>query len=365
MPSKQEALNGICPYFTMFPLEFPLKILRRRASEGDLVLDPFCGRGTTNFAARLSGLESLGVDTSPVATAITDSKLVDASPAEIMDEAQQILADTKVRDVPDNPFWRQAYHPSVLVALCKFREALGDDCSSSARRALRGIIMGALHGPKQNSPSYFSNQSPRTYAPKPSYATKFWKERGLEPELVDVLSVIQRRADRYFKVTACGRGIARRADSREAAALVPPQPNSLFDWVITSPPYYGMQTYMQDQWLRYWFVGGGDTIDYKISEQVVHSSRDAFAEDLRKVWTNTRGVCKDGARMVIRFGSIRNRDVAPKELIRASLRETGWRVTRILGAGTAEKGKRQANAFLREDKKSEPLEECDVWAIAD
>ena len=38
------ALNGVCPYFTMFPLAFPLKILKSRARESDLVLDPFCGR---------------------------------------------------------------------------------------------------------------------------------------------------------------------------------------------------------------------------------------------------------------------------------------------------------------------------------
>jgi len=40
----------------MFPLDFPLDILRKRALPGDRVLDPFCGRGTTNFAARLVGL---------------------------------------------------------------------------------------------------------------------------------------------------------------------------------------------------------------------------------------------------------------------------------------------------------------------
>ena len=72
-------LNGVCPYFTMFPLQFPLRILQKRAKRGDTVLDPFCGRGTTNFAARLLGLGSLGVDSSPVATAITATKLARVS----------------------------------------------------------------------------------------------------------------------------------------------------------------------------------------------------------------------------------------------------------------------------------------------
>ena len=70
------ALNGICPYFTMFPLDFPLNILQCRAKHGESVLDPFCGRGTTIFAARLTGLSSVGVDSSPVAAAMPVSSFV-------------------------------------------------------------------------------------------------------------------------------------------------------------------------------------------------------------------------------------------------------------------------------------------------
>ena len=29
-----------------------------------------------------------------------------------------------------------------------------------------------------------------------------------------------------------------------------------FTRVITSPPYLGMRTYLPDQWLRYWALGG-------------------------------------------------------------------------------------------------------------
>src|SRR5690606_41868113 len=51
------SLNTVCPYYTMFPLEFPLARLAR-AKPGEWVLDPFCGRGTTMYAARLRGLRS-------------------------------------------------------------------------------------------------------------------------------------------------------------------------------------------------------------------------------------------------------------------------------------------------------------------
>lgn len=356
------ALNGICPYFTMFPLDFPLNILKRRAQAGDVVLDPFCGRGTTNFAARLVGLRSLGVDSSPVAAAITASKLVRTSVEEILDEARGILTEHEARHVPVSEFWRWAFHPTVLNAVCRFREAFLEDCTTDARIALRGIVLGALHGPKQKTfPSYFSNQCPRTYAPKPAYATRFWRERGHLPEAIDVLAVIERRAKRYYGISSGLTGAVRLADSRNAEALQPDTPEARFHWVITSPPYYGMRTYIPDQWLRNWFIGGPDVVDYTNHDQVVHSSPEDFAADLCKVWRNAENVCVDHAKMVVRFGGITDRRADPLELIKSSFVDCGWRITTARKAGTATEGKRQADSFLR--TKSKPVNEYDVWAV--
>jgi hypothetical protein len=354
------ALNGICPYFTMFPLDFPLNILKRRARKNDIVLDPFCGRGTTNFAARLVGIRSLGIDSSPVATAITASKLVSASVDGIINEACKILTEHVAHHIPTSEFWQWAFHPTVLDALCRFREAFFQDCASDIRIALRGIILGALHGPKQKIfPSYFSNQCPRTYAPKPAYAIRFWRERELMPDPIDILAVIERRAKRYYGTHPGTTGTVRLADSRDAEALQPETPETRFDWVITSPPYYGMCTYIPDQWLRNWFVGGPDAVDYTNRNQVVHSSPEDFAANLRQVWRNAKNVCAKDAKMVIRFGGITNRHVNPLEIIKSSLGDSGWRISTIKKAGVATAGKRQADTFLR--TKTTPMIEYDIW----
>lgn len=355
------ALNAVCPYFTMFPLDFPVRILRSQAKKNEHVLDPFCGRGTTNFAARLLGLRSLGIDSSPVAAAITAAKIASATPDEIVEEAEVIIDSVSLRTRPRGEFWRRAYHPSVLDNLCRLRAGLLHDCSTDARRALRGIILGALHGPRTKGvPSYFSNQCTRTYAPKPRYATNFWRSRKLVPPKVDVLSVIRKRADRYFSSDLPrGLGEVYLGDSRDEQSFSA-SAHSEFAWIITSPPYYGMRTYIPDQWLRNWFLGGPDVVSYSADGQLVHSSPADYVSELRQVWQNSAKVCRDGARLVIRFGGIRDRRADPLDLVKQSLEEPDWTIQTIRQAGLATKGKRQADSFLR--KRSSPMMEYDVWA---
>jgi hypothetical protein len=193
-----QPLNGICPYFTMFPLSFPLRVLKRHRT-ARVVLDPFCGRGTTLLAARMQRVAGYGMDSSRVAAAIAKSKLVRADPSAVVRAAQSILSQRLAVDIPDGPFWRAAFHPTTLEDLCRLRTALNDDSRSDARIALRAILMGALHGPLgKQVQSYLSNQCPRTYAPKPAYAMRFWRSRNLRAPRVDVLALIERRAYRHF-----------------------------------------------------------------------------------------------------------------------------------------------------------------------
>ena len=359
------ALNGVCPYFTMFPLSFPLDRLGE-ARAGEWVLDPFCGRGSTNYAARLLGLPSIGIDSNPVAVAIAQAKTVSTTPGRIVATCRAILESKREpRDVPRGAFWKTAFHPSTLHQLCMLREALLKDCRGPTRRALRALLMGRLHGPtaKGELKSYCSNQMPRTYASKPKYATAFWQERGLQPPKVDVLELVTRKAPDYFAhLPAAVKTHIVRRDSRTASVTGLLPRGKRVGWVVTSPPYYGMRTYVPDQWLRYWFLGGLAKVVYRFSRQLRHESPDAFAGDLSMVWRRAADACKPGAHLIARFGTIpeRNRDAV--EILRESLRlsECGWRLQTVKSAGAADKGKRQAKQFGLEN--SEPVEEFDFHA---
>lgn len=62
-------------YPTQKPLLLLERIIKLATNEGDTVLDPFCGSGTTLVAAKLLGRNSLGIDTSKDAIEITKKRL--------------------------------------------------------------------------------------------------------------------------------------------------------------------------------------------------------------------------------------------------------------------------------------------------
>ncbi len=354
------SLNAVCPYYTMFPLDFPLRVLRNHVRPADVVVDPFCGRGTTNFAARLLGLGSVGVDSSPVAVALTKAKLADARPSDVLRVASAILDSMPPHvHLPAGEFWDRAYERSVLRRICWLRSELIRDCRSDSRVLLRAILLGALHGPRtKKTPSHLSNQCPRTFAPKPDYAVRFWRSRRMKPPAIDVLDAVRIRAHRYLaQRPPRARADVALGDSRDPDALR----GHRINWAITSPPYYGMRTYIPDQWLRSWFLGGPSEVVYKPpARELSHASPDAFADDLRQVWANIAQIAASDARLVVRFGGIADRDTDQVGLLKASLTDSGWRLTTIRPAGNANAGKRQATQFVHGGPS--PKEEFDFYA---
>ena len=171
-------LNAVCPYYTMFPISFPLEQLKLYPG-ATRVLDPFCGRGTTIYAARLVGVPAVGVDVNPVAVAIARAKLAKASLASVVGLARTLLSET-AGEVPQGEFWQWCFHSDTLQEIVTLRHKLLAFKDTPASELLRAVILGGLHGPRNvGEPSYLSNQMPRTYASKPDYAVKFWQARDL------------------------------------------------------------------------------------------------------------------------------------------------------------------------------------------
>jgi hypothetical protein len=85
--------------------------------------------------------------------------------------------------------------------------------------------------------------------------------------------------------------------------------------IITSPPYYGLDTYLADQWIRSWFLGGPPEVDYSRGTQINHGSWEKFAGDLRFVRKNVAEYACPDARLIIRFGGITHQSVIKTTLL--------------------------------------------------
>lgn len=317
------------------------------------------------MAARLNGIHSVGIDSSRVAYAISSAKMVNVSPESIVKECSDILQTESNMDVPVGEFWEMMYDPVVLKELCALRQSLIEECDTPERIALRGILLGALHGPKKKdgSTSYLSNQFPRTFASKPAYSVRFWKKNGLTvPPKLNVLDIVNERAKRYYSEDLGPvDGFIYKGDSTDVNTFLQIKgclsEDVLFDTVITSPPYHGMNTYIPDQWIRNWFVGGPDSVDYSTEGQT--SGRlSTFIDQLSTVWKNCSDVCRDKAHMFVRFGDIGQKNDDPEEIIQRTFDETDWAVIDIHGAGRPKKSRRSSEMFIKGELRN--YDEIDV-----
>lgn len=357
-------LNAVCPYYTMFPLEFPMAVLKG-VDRNSIVFDPFCGRGTTNFAAQTYGIKSYGFDASPIAIAIAKAKLANTDVDSVMGLLDELLQLPEV-DVPEGDFWALAFHPGTLQDVCKLREYLPLKRSTDAVVMLKAIVLGCLHGPltkDPKNPSYFSNQMPRTFSSKPNYSVGYWKRNNLAPNYVDVRVPIRKKAEmvlKYIDISDSRPTNIVCTDSRKASGYRKISEN--IDLVISSPPYYGMQTYVQDQWLRNWFLGGPEYVDYDISKQISHGSPEAFSQSLADVWDNISNSASADIKLAIRFGGLRSRKGCYDSIIRNSfeMASADWSIYYSRSAGTSYKGKRQAE-MMGDRAKSSPVDEKDYF----
>src|SRR5581483_11445347 len=69
------SLHSICSYFAMFPPQLPNVFIRWLTEPGDVVYDPFSGRGTVPLEAVLAGRRAYASDANPLAVALSAAKV--------------------------------------------------------------------------------------------------------------------------------------------------------------------------------------------------------------------------------------------------------------------------------------------------
>ena len=73
--TPQHRWYGLGRYYAMFPAPFVTSAIKGFTERGDVVMDPFSGRGNAPFLAAATGRPSIAVDILPVAWLFTTAKL--------------------------------------------------------------------------------------------------------------------------------------------------------------------------------------------------------------------------------------------------------------------------------------------------
>jgi hypothetical protein len=112
-----------CPYYTMFPLDFPLAWLRKGRA-GGVGAGSLLRAGHHPLCGPSPGLPAAGADVSPVAAAIAEGMLGWARPEEILGLAARLLQE-ETADPPEGEFWELAYHRRTLEGICRCGRGCG------------------------------------------------------------------------------------------------------------------------------------------------------------------------------------------------------------------------------------------------
>jgi hypothetical protein len=269
------SLHPMCSYLASFPATLAHAFITRYSRPGDVVLDPFSGRGTTPLQAVAEGRIGVGNDLNPFAHLLTAAKVEPASPAEARTRLTLLrlawggqaarwlaLAEAVQRDPaaggsePVPAEVALAFHHRTFAQLLFVRAAL--DLDDRVDRFLAAAVTGILHG---KSPSYLSTVMPNTFSMAPRYVRDFAARTGFvspERDVFDGLDAKLRRLYRSPLPTTPGLallGDARDAGRRARAGLRARGLPDLARLVVTSPPYLRVVKYGYYNWLRTWFLG--------------------------------------------------------------------------------------------------------------
>lgn len=342
-------LHSICPYFAMFPEDFVAKQVLAYTERGDLVFDPFCGRGTTVFESLLNGRLAAGVDINPVAACIAGAK---ADPPTLtgvlrrLDQLERECVNWEPDELRLGEFFRACFHPRTLREILFLRHRL-NWAGSKVDRFIAAVTLGCLHGESHKSPNYLSNRMPRTISTKPDYSIRWWSERDLTAPERPTFDILRRMcAFRLSQPVARCRGEVKLGDVRRAASTFPSLQERV-KLVVTSPPYLDTTDYSEDQWLRLWFLGGPAHPQKRRNVDDRLTNVNLYWQFLSEAWAGCSRLLLRGTIIVIRIGGTR----LEKEVLRSGLRaslEKGFGhfvVTPLHAGDTTEIKNRQTNAF--------------------
>jgi len=316
--SKQRAANSLheVSYRACFKPQLPRFFIDRFTTAGEVVYDPFMGRGTTVIEAALAGRIPAGCDINPLSTVLAEPRLAPPTVEEVvarLDSLDLSLAVSIPKDL------EAFYHPETLREICALREYL---LARERRGWLDGvdrwIRMVAVNRLTGHSPGFFS-----VYTLPPNQATsiagqlKINASRAQVPPRRDVRALIASKTRSLLAdCDSVARSTLLRSTQRAKlitgpARFTPQLKSGSVSLIVTSPPFLDVVNYAGDNWLRAWFCG----IDISETQISVHKKLPDWQAEMTGVFKELARVLRPGGHVAFEVGEVRNGKIKLEEAV--------------------------------------------------
>lgn len=327
--------HSMHPYPAKFPPQLPKRILHKYAKKGDIVLDPFCGSGTTLVEARIYGANAIGVDVNGLSTLLSKVKATPLAKNQfkiINNFVNKIYVDIEkweydkrpkpvIKQIEGSNHWFQENVTEELSYLIsEIEKEKDEDVIDFLKIALSSIIVKVSNQDSDTRFAAISKNIPN------GLTLKLFCKKANEYSIRMVEFSNQITDNTELKIY--------NADSRDLSFIK----NNSIDIIITSPPY--ANTY--DYYLYHKFRKRWLNIDVKFAQYNEIGSRREFSslkeqpkkwyDDLIKCFKEMAAKLKPSkyAFLVIGDSVIKKELIKIEKVITAFAPTTGFKVTDIL-----------------------------------
>ena len=320
--SKQRAAHSLheISYRACFKPQLPRFFITRLTDPGDVVFDPFMGRGTTLLEAALHGRQTLGNDVNPLSRMLLEARLDPPSPTEVEARLRSLSLG---EPAPSPDGFDVFFHERTLNQICRLREYLRERNSAGSTDTVdRWIRMVALNRLTGHSRGFFS-----VYTLPPNQAASIERQRknnarrNQTPEYRDVADLILRKTRSLLRdvrrqaPTGPNRGFFRQPVEAPFAYDGPP-----VALAVTSPPFMDIVNYKTDNWMRCWFAG----IDPDAVGITQTGNLGAWKALVRGALVNAAAISRPGGIFAFEVGEIRRGSLLLDQVVVDVARDTPW-----------------------------------------
>jgi len=247
-------------YRACFKPQLPRFFIQALTEPGDVVYDPFSGRGTTVIEAGLMGRNILANDINPLSALLARPRFFVPGPEQIADRLSSIpLEDGGKASIDLSMFYHRRTEGEILALRDYLLEREIQGRADWVDRWIRMVATNRLTG---HSGGFFSVYTlPPNQAVTPDRQVLINEKRNQVPDYREIRSRIQKKSASLMKdLTRADIASLKEAGLKGRflcadAGLTPEIAAESVKLTVTSPPFLNVIQYSQDNWLRCWFNG--------------------------------------------------------------------------------------------------------------